>query len=86
MKLTIVVAAELLGLVAGTVTLCNPAVKNNLEVLAWLVSLLSTFGLLSTMLSHSPRPASFVIRAMVASAIIFVLVFASAMAAPMVYR
>ena len=85
MKLAIAILVELLALIWGTLTLCNPVVNNNLEILAWLVSLISTFGLLTTSFQINKRPESLVLRALIVSAFVFVLVFASAMLAPMVH-
>ena len=85
MKITVSVVVQLLALVWSTITICNPAVNGGLEVLAWLVSLISAFGLLTTSIHASKGRGLFLLRALVVSAFVLVLVIASAILAPLVH-
>lgn len=84
-KLKVTIAVELLTLVWGTVIISNPAVNNSLMVLAWLVSLVSAFLLLATSIKNNKRQSLSVFRTLAVSALILVIVFTSAMLAPLVH-
>jgi hypothetical protein len=85
LKVSIAIVVELLALVWGTVTISNPAVNNSLAILAWMVSLISVFLLLAASIKTNKRQGLSVFRTLAVSVLIFVVVFTSAMLAPMVH-
>ena len=81
MKIAIgAILVELFGLAWGTVLLCNPAVGGDIQLLAWLISLVSTFGLLATSFRFARRPGSLTLRAVLAFVLVMILVFVCAIA------